>query len=86
MQTDEIARRAGRLRHVTGGIEYDLPNVPRYRGVDAVATSATPDGVLVMFGLRSVLLTVEDTRRLADYLREAAAWVESVQPESRTVG
>ena len=74
MTTDEIANRAGKLRRVEGGTEYDLPNVPRYRGVDAVATSA---GVLVMIGLRSVLLTVDDTRRLADYLREAAAWVES---------
>jgi hypothetical protein len=75
MTTDEITAKAGKLRHVRGGAEYDLPNVPRYSGVNAVATSATADGVLVTFGLRSVLLTVDDARRLADYLREAADWV-----------
>lgn len=74
--TPETTVRAAKIRHLPSSIEYDLPNVPRYGGANAVATSATAAGVEVMVCLRSVLLTVEDTRRLADYLMEAADLVE----------
>jgi hypothetical protein len=70
------AVKAAKFRNLPRRIEYDFPNVPRYEGTAAVATSATADGVEVMLGLRSVLLSVEDTRRLADYLLEAADLVE----------
>jgi hypothetical protein len=68
--------RAAKFRHLPRLVEYDFPSVPRYEGTAAVATSATADGVEVILGLRSVLLSVEDTRRLADYLLEAADLVE----------
>jgi hypothetical protein len=60
------------------------PNVPRFEGTAAVATSPTADGVEVMLGLRSVLLSVQDTRRLADYLLEAADLVQLGQVGRRT--
>ena len=79
MTADGANLRSGKVRRLALGTEYDLPNVPRHGGSAAVATSATENGVLVMFGLHSVLLNVEDTRRLADYLKEGATWVEFVR-------
>jgi hypothetical protein len=80
---EETTVKAAKMRRLPQSIEYDLPNVPRYGGANAVATSATAAGVEVMVGLRSVLLTVEDTRRLADYLMEAADIVELGQARTR---
>jgi hypothetical protein len=85
MSREQTSEGAGKLRCSPEGSEYDLPNVPRYGGVSAVATTATPDGVLMMLGMRSVRLTVEDTRRLAGYLAEAATWVESAQNDGHLV-
>jgi hypothetical protein len=75
--------RTGKLRHLPQRVEYDFPNVPRYGGTAAVATSASADGVVIALGLHSVSLSVEDTRRLADYLMEASDLVERGQA-SRT--
>jgi hypothetical protein len=76
MTPDETLVRTAKPQHPQQRMEYDLPNVPRYGGFNAVATSATADGVEVRLGLRSILLSVEDARRLADYLMEAADLVE----------
>ena len=85
MSKDQTSQGAGKLHILPEGSEYDLPNVPRYGGDSAVATTATSNGVLVGIGMRSVRLTVEDTRRLAGYLIEAATWVESSQDDGHLV-
>lgn len=69
---------SGTLRQVVDGIEYDLPNVPRY-GAEGVGTAATADGVHVdVNGGAGVLLSADEARRLAEYLLEAAEWAEAV--------
>lgn len=67
---------AGTIRQVSEGVEYDLPDVPRSGGKWVVGVSATEEGVLVVAEFAS--LTTDETRTLAEYLLEAAAWVEAV--------
>ncbi len=68
---------AGTLRQYDDGPVYHLPCVPQYGGSESVEMFGCSEGIhLIASG--ELMLTPDEARRIAEYLIEAAAWLETV--------